>query len=747
MFDVQRVEGKFGDLNLSLETGRIGRQANGAVIAQLGDTMVLAAVVMAPLSRDLGFFPLTVDYREKLSAAGKFPGGFLKREGRPTTKETLTCRLIDRPIRPMFPDGLGCEIQVSTMVLSADQQVDPDVLAVIATTAALHISDIPFDGTLGAVRVGRVADPDKPNAHKLVAFPTANERDGSTLDLVIAGSRDATLMVEAGASEISEADLLDALEFGNKQIQRVIDLIEKLGRKAKKPKVAFTPPAKDEALHALVDATYRPRAREAMLKSAKSERGAAFAELAGQIVKDLCPKEPVPGATVYDPGKVKEAVEALKRSILRRMTIDESRRLDGRGLEDIRPITGEVGFLPRVHGSALFTRGETQAVVMLALGTTYDEQRVDGLMPEYTERFMLHYQFPPFSVGEVKPIRGPGRREIGHGMLAQRALEAVVPPPDAFPYTIKISSDITESNGSSSMASVCGGTLAMMDAGVPIRRPVAGIAMGLIVEGADFRILSDIIGAEDHDGDMDFKVAGTDRGVTALQLDCKVSGISREMMAKALEQARQGRLKILKEMLKVIGRPNAELKRYAPRVIRMKIDPEKIGMVIGPGGKHIRKIQETSGAQIAIEDDGVVSIFSADQASAESAMDTIKSLTANAEVGAIYKGRVTSIKDFGCFVEILPNQEGLCHISEIANGYVQNVRDVVREGDEIEVKVLAIDDQGRVKLSKKALDIERGITFGPPQGDAGEGQGEGHRPGPDRPPRQERPERPRRSRG
>src|SRR3990172_6896437 len=595
-----KLERLIGKRTLSIEVGKIAKQADGAAIVRYGDTMVLATAVSAPEEKEeADFFPLTVDYREKMYAAGKFPGGFFKREGRPTLKETLTMRLIDRPIRPLFPETYLREVQVMSMVFSADKENDPDILAMVGASAALSVSSIPFCGPTGSVRVGQING-------EFVINPTHSELAMSSMDLVVSGTEEAVMMVEASSKEITEKQIIKAI------------------------------------------------------------------------------------------------FERIETMVVRDQIIKEGKRPDGRGLTNIRPISCEVGILPRTHGSALFTRGETQAIVVTTLGTTMDEQRVDTIEDEYSKKFMLDYNFPPFCVGEVKPLRGPGRREIGHGALAERALEAVLPPPSKFPYTIRVVSDIMESNGSSSMASVCGGTISMMDAGVPIHAPVAGIAMGLIKEGNSVCILSDILGTEDHLGDMDFKVAGTAKGVTALQMDIKISGITEKIMRDALTQAKEGRLHILQELAKVIENPRPEISVYAPKVIHIKINPEKIGLIIGPGGKNIKKIQEETSAKIEIEDDGTVIISAALTESAQKAKTWIERMTEEVLVGKTYTGKVLSLKEYGAFVEIIPGHDGLVHISELSDSYIEKVEDVVKVGQEIMIKVIGIDDQKRVKLSRKA---------------------------------------------
>jgi polyribonucleotide nucleotidyltransferase len=688
---------------LSVETGRIAKQANGAAVVRYGDTVVFAAVTVGEIKGDFDFFPLTVDYREKTYAAGKFPGGFIKREGRPTTKEILTMRLIDRPLRPLFPDNLGKEVSVQSMVLSADQVNDPDVLAMIATSAAVAISDIPFNGPTGSVRIGRIDD-------RLVLFPTIDQLKNSDLDLVVSGTKDAVVMVEGSALEVPEEIVIKAILEAHRVIKEIIQLQEGLAAQFGKAKFDVPPPPDHSALVARVERDYGERLHQAMLVRGKLARKQAIQAVVDEALDAISPAFEPPEFPPKDQPKrslVKLLLEELSAKLERRHIVRTDGRTDGRRTDEIRPISIEVGYLPRTHGSAIFTRGETQALVVVTLGTGRDEQVVDGLQEEYSEKFMVHYNFPSFCVGETWPNRGPKRREIGHGSLALRALQAVIPAEEKFPYTIRVVSDIMESNGSSSMATVCGGTMALMDAGVRIRQPVAGIAMGLIKEGDEVRILSDIQGSEDHNGDMDFKVAGTQFGITALQMDIKCSGISEEVLHRALGQAREGRIHVLREMLRVLGEPRKEISVYAPKIIRMKIDPEKIGLVIGPGGKVIKKIQEETSSTIEIEDDGTVTIWGAGLASARSAQERIEALTEEVKPGNTYTGRVVSVKDFGCFVEVLPGQEGLVHVSELADGFVQKVADVVRIGDTIQVKCIGIDNQGRIKLSKKAVEKAR----------------------------------------
>lgn len=691
MFTIHRVEKEIGGKTISLETGRIARQAHGAVVAQMGQTMVLAAVVTAPpKTEEIDYFPLSVDYREKYSAAGKFPGGFIKREGRPSTKETLTSRLIDRPIRPLFPDGYFQEVQITATVISADQDYDPDVLAMIASSAALSISKIPFLGPLGACRVSRVNG-------QFVVFPTYKEREQGDFNLVLGGKREAINMIEVDAKEVPEEVVAQAVQVGHEHVKQVCDLIDELTAQCK-PEKESPIFALDETLSRQIeqetfDAYYQ--AYQIHLKAERNARVNAVMEQAEQ--KYLAGESPA-----CTPTELKRILDNVQWKAVRKLLL-EGKRPDGRGYDQLRPIACEVGLLPRSHGSALFTRGETQALVSCTLGTGRDEQIIDGLLEEFGQSFMLHYTFPSFSVAEVRPFRGPGRREIGHGALAEKALEQVRPAEENFPYTIKIASDITESNGSSSMASVCGGCLALMDAGVPILRPVAGISIGLVTDGDRYELLTDILGDEDHYGDMDFKVAGTEKGITAIQLDIKASGLPHHIMEAALERARQARLKILDIMKKTIDKPRPTLSEYAPKIITIKIDPEFIGKVIGPSGKTIRAIQEQTGSQIDIEEDGTVSISCVGGDGHLKARDIIEAMTTPPKVGRIYHdAKVVSIKEFGAFVEISPGVEGLCHISELSDGYVKNAEEVCKVGDLIDVKLLSIDEQGRFKLSRKA---------------------------------------------
>jgi len=693
------VEMKMAGKQLSLETGRVARQADGAVLARYADTVVLATAVGAKVARpDIDFLPLTVDYQERAYAGGKIPGGFFKREGRPGEKEILTCRLIDRPLRPLFPDGYYNETQVIASVLSFDQSNSSDILAITAASCALFLSDIPFDNPVGAVRVGRVDG-------TLVINPDLMELEKSELNLVIAGTREAVMMVEAGATGILEEVMVEAITLGHREIQKLIDLQVRLRELAGKPKREVPPVELDSTIVEGVTQDCLSRIQEAVLISNKTERQ-------GQL--DAILEEIVEKRGEEDPKRIKQikiAFHNLEKEEVRRMIIEKGIRADGRGPCDIRPITCEVGILPRTHGSALFTRGDTQSLAVVTLGTSDDEQRIDALEGESKKSFMLHYNFPPFSVGEARFLRGPGRREIGHGALAERSLKCIVPSKEEFPYTLRIVSDILESNGSSSMATVCGGTLALMDAGVPIKEPVAGIAMGLIKQGDSAVILSDILGLEDHLGDMDFKVTGTAEGVTALQMDIKIGGITTEVFKTALEQAREGRLYILKRMLEAIQTPRENLSVHAPRIITLKVKPDKVREVIGPGGKVIRGIIEKTGVKIDINDSGLISIASVDEKAAQEAVDIINKITEEVEVGKIYLGKVKKIMDFGAFVEILPNQDGLVHISQLAQHRVKAVTDEVKEGDEFLVKVLEVDRQGKIRLSRKEVTQEEAESW------------------------------------
>ena len=674
---------------LTLETGRIAKQADGAIWATYGDTIVLATAVASQNAKPgVDFLPLTVDYQEKTYAAGKIPGGYFKREGRPSEREVLTSRLIDRPLRPLFPEGYYFETQVITSVLSADKTGVSDVIAIIAASAALAVSSIPFNGPIAGVKIGRVNG-------KFVVNPDLDVLETSDLHLVVAGTADAVMMVEAGASELPEATMLEAIELAHNEIKKIVRKIEELRGVAGKTKRTVTQEPIDAALTAQVRELVAGPIREAILIPNKSARQERLDQVLSETIAKLKSDEP------NRDRHVKIIFHGLEYTEVRNMILEKRVRADGRGPADIRPITCEVGVLPRAHGSAVFTRGETQSLAVVTLGTTDDEQRIDALEGEYMRTFMLHYNFPPFSVGEARPLRSPGRREVGHGALAERALKSVIPTKDKFPYTLRIVSEILESNGSSSMATVCGGTLALLDAGVPIKEPVAGIAMGLIKEGDQVLVLSDILGLEDHLGDMDFKVTGTKNGVTALQMDIKIGGITSALMREALAQAKAGRLHILERMAEALNTPRTKLSAFAPRIFPLKIKQDKIRDVIGPGGKMIRSIIAETGVKINVEDTGDVTIASSDEASAQKAIDMIKRLTEEVEVGKIYLGTVRKIMDFGAFVEVLPGTDGLVHISQLAHHRVKAVTDEVSEGDQIMVKVLEIDKQGKIRLSRK----------------------------------------------
>jgi polyribonucleotide nucleotidyltransferase len=686
---IKKIELDFHGRPLSIEVGRLAKQADGAALVRYGETVVLVTAVAAKeLKLDTDFFPLTVDYQEKTFAAGKIPGGFFKREGRPSEKEILTCRLIDRSIRPLFAEGLRCETQVIATVLSADRENDPDVVAMLGTSVALHVSDIPFNGPLAGIRIGRING-------QWVMNPTQSQLAESDVDIFLSGSRDAIVMVEGGAQMLPEDAILEALFAGHEAIQPLIQVQEEIRREVGKTKREVPLVEIDHAVIRWVEELALAKLKQALEIPEKLERYKRIAEVKGEVVLRALEQFP------EKQKDIKGAFEELKRNVFRGLVIHQERRIDGRGLKDIRPITCEVEILPRTHGSALFTRGETQALVVTTLGTTSDEQRVDALLGEHFKKFMLHYNFPPFSVGEVKFLRGPGRREIGHGNLAERALVPVLPAEENFPYTIRIVSEILESNGSTSMATVCGGSLSLMDAGVPVIAPVAGIAMGLIKEGEHVRVLSDILGDEDHLGDMDFKVAGTAAGVTSLQMDIKISGVNREIMRQALHQAKDGRLHILSVMNGTLGASRTNVSGHAPRIITLKVKPDKIREIIGPGGKVIRGIIEATGVKMDVEDDGTVTIASSDEAASRRAVEMVQKIAAEAEVGKIYKGTVRKIVEFGAFVEILPGTDGLIHISQLAPERVRKVSDVLKEGDEVMVKVLEIDRQGKIRLSRK----------------------------------------------
>jgi polyribonucleotide nucleotidyltransferase len=688
---------QFGAHTVQLETGEIARQADGSVLVSMDDTVVLATVVAAGKARPgQDFFPLTVDYVEKTYAAGRIPGGFFKREGRPSEKEVLTSRLIDRPLRPLFPDGFYNEVQVVLHVMSINPEIDPDVPAMIGASAALSLSGIPFKGPIGAARVGYVDG-------QFVANPTASQLKDSGLNLVVAGTERAVLMVESEADQLPEDVMLGAVLFGHQQMQVAIDAIHSLVREAGKPAWDWQSAAKNEILLARIVNLAGPDLRAAYEIRSKQARSQRISEIEAQTTSTLITEATETGNAPPDLNEVGSILFDLQAKIVRSQILDGEPRIDGRDTRTVRPIEIRLGVLPRTHGSALFTRGETQAVVTATLGTKQDEQIIDALQGEYRERFMLHYNMPPFATGETGRMGAPKRREVGHGRLAKRALAAVLPPVEEFQYSIRVVSEITESNGSSSMASVCGGCLALMDAGVPVKAHVAGIAMGLIKEGNRFAVLTDILGDEDHLGDMDFKVAGTSRGVTALQMDIKIEGITKEIMQVALAQAREARMTILQKMQDSIAASRGELSAYAPRMIRMKINPEKIRDVIGKGGAVIRALTEETGTQIDIEDDGTVIIASVDQEKGREAQRRIQELTADVEVGKVYEGTVLRLLDFGAIVQILPGRDGLLHISQIANERVNQVSDFLKEGQQVKVKVIEADEKGRVRLSMKAL--------------------------------------------
>ena len=699
MFDVCRVERQIGGRTLSIESGKIAKQADGAVVVQYGDTIVLVAAVTAPPRfEDIDFFPLSVDYREKHSAAGKFPGGFIKREGRPSTKEILTARMIDRPIRPLFPEGYFQEVQIMAVVLSADGENDPDVLAMMGASAALTISRIPFLGPTGACRLGRVNG-------EFVINPTYKQLEEGDLNLLLGGHKEAMNMIEVGSKELSEDIIADAVATAQKVVVEICEMIEELSEKVGVEK-EIPLVENDEQLYSKINSQITHKLCELRQIPDKQGRKSAIEELFEQIYSQYCadPDKPADGdAPKYNKAMVKRMLGKIEGEVIKKMLL-EGKRSDGRNYNQVRQIHCEVGILPRTHGSALFTRGETQAIVSITLGTIRDAQIIDGLLDEYTQNFTLHYNFPPFSVGDVRPIRGPGRREIGHGALAERALEGIRPPEDKFAYTVRVVSDITESNGSSSMASVCGGSLALMDAGVPVSKPVAGVSIGMVSdENGRHELLTDILGEEDHFGEMDFKVAGTVDGITAIQLDIKAEGLAHNIMVEALERARKARLEILETMGKVISDPRPELSKYAPKLISIEIDPEFIGKVIGPGGKMIKSIQEQTSTVIEIEEDGTIYISCVNGDGHLEAKEIIESMTQPPQVGKIYpQAKVVSVKDFGVFVEISPGVEGLCHISELSSGFVKNVEDVCKSGDLIPVKLVLIDDQGRIKLSRRA---------------------------------------------
>ena len=683
------VEVEINGQRMAIETGKVAKQADGAVVVRYGGSMVLATCVAAKGAKDAqDFFPLTVEYRERAYAGGRIPGGYFKREGAPVKKETLTSRLIDRPIRPLFPDGFRNEVQVICLVISGDHENDPDVLAINGASTALCLSGIPFDGPIGAVRVGLVDG-------KLIANPTTTQQKESPLELVIAATEEAVLMVESGASEIPEETMLEAIAFGHKECKRLARAQRDLVQRAGKPRWAFDASAgRDLEIEARVKSLAGPKLAAALATHEKQGRAEAVGHVFDEVLQAI-------GADETKKGAIRAAFEVVEKAEVRRLIVERGLRVDGRGVTDIRPISIDIGYLPRAHGSSVFTRGETQALVSATLGTKSDEQKIEALEGDHYRHFMLHYNFPSFSVGEVRRFGSPSRRDIGHGALAERAVEAVLPPKEEFPYTIRIVSDILESNGSSSMASVCGASLALMDAGVPLRTHVAGVAMGLVKEGDRVGILTDINGAEDHYGDMDFKVAGTEKGVTALQMDIKIAGVSIDIMRAALNQARDARMIVLGKMREAIEKPKPELSPYAPRFVTIKIRPEKIREIIGPGGKVIRGIQEQTGTKIDVEDDGRVTVFSPDNASVQKALAIIQDICREVELDRIYLGKVKKIVEFGAFVEVIPNTEGLLHISQIADSRIRTVQDVLTEGDEVLVKVIEIDGNGKMRLSRK----------------------------------------------
>ena len=689
---IVRESVQIGDATLTIETGRLAKQAHGSVLISCGDTVLLVTVCGSDSPRPgIDFFPLSCDYVEKTYAAGKIPGGFFKREGRLRDDEILTSRLIDRPCRPLFPEGYRNDVQIIATVMSVDKVNPSDVLALTGASCALMLSDIPWAGPIAGVRVGRIDG-------KFVANPTYEQMTKSDIDIVVAASKDAIVMVEGDSDEVTEADFIEALMFAHRSVQPCIELQVRLREAVGKAKRSYTAKLPDAALKQRVMDIALNDLRQACTIRVKGERYGKFKEIQKKVIEAIAPADP------ETEGLIKTAFHDAQAYAMRTMITDKGIRIDGRDTRTVRPITIEVGMLPRVHGTGLFTRGETQGLVTATLGTGQDEQKIDALIGERWKNFLLHYNFPPFSVGETKPMRGPGRREIGHGHLAERALAKVVPSSDKFPYTIRIVSEILESNGSSSMATVCGGSLAMMDAGVPIRASVAGVAMGLIKEGDKFAVLTDILGDEDHLGDMDFKVCGTRKGITAIQMDIKIEGLSREILAQALEQACEGRLHILDKMQEVISQPRNELSKWAPRITTVKVRPDQIRVIIGPGGKTIKGIVDQTGVSIDVEDDGTVNIASADSIAVQRAIDIIRGLTAEAEIGTTYKGAVKRLTDFGAFVEIFSGTEGLLHVSEMDHKRIENPRDAMKEGDVIEVKVLSVDEgTGKIRLSRRAL--------------------------------------------
>jgi polyribonucleotide nucleotidyltransferase len=689
---VHKIETTFAGRTLIIESGKLARQAAGSVSVRFGDTMVLASVTVSPNLSTLPFFPLTVEYREKTYAAGKIPGGFLKREGRPSDKEILACRIIDRSIRPLFPEGFKNEVQVFLTVVSADQENDADILGAFAASLALSVSPIPWKGPLATVRVGRVDG-------NWILNPTFQQLDHSVIDLTVSGSADSIVMVEGGAVEVSEADMLDALKISHKGIKELVALANDLKAKVGQPKMEWVRPAVDETMAARVRELVEKDMAKAINAKDKAGRAAGLAAVKREVQAKLAAEFPDKGRDIA------HEIEEIEYKVMRAQVLEKGERVDGRDSDTVRPITIEPGMLPRAHGSALFTRGQTQALVAVTLGTSDDEQRIDSIdvAGETTKSFMLHYNFPPYCTGEVKMIRGTSRREIGHGALAERALQPLLPDFDGFPYTLRIVSEILESNGSSSMATVCGGSLALMDAGVPIKAACAGVAMGLIKEGDKVAILTDILGSEDHLGDMDFKVAGTAAGITSIQMDIKIEGLDLKIMEEALARAKKGRLHVLAEMNKALATHRADLSPHAPRIFTIQIKPDKIGDLIGPKGKTIRGIQDATGAKISVEDSGIVTIAAVGGEAGQKAREMVSAIVAEPEVGKIYEGPVKSTTAFGAFVEIIPGVEGLLHISELQHGRTEKTEDVVKKGDIVKVQLLEVDDRGRMKLSRKAL--------------------------------------------
>ena len=737
---MHKLEIQLAGRPFAIETGRIAKQASGSVIVTYGDTTVLVAATSTEEERDVDFFPLTVDYQEMAYAAGRIPGSFFRREiGRPSEKETLTSRLIDRPIRPLFPKGFRSETQLIATVLSVDPEIEPDVMALTGASAALHISDVPFLGPIAGVRVGRVNG-------QFVLNPSKQEMEEGDLNVVVAGSREGIVMVEGGAKLVDEDTLLEAIFFAHEQMQPLLDLQDRLREAAGKPKREVVPPPRDEALVREMEAAFGAKIVAALTTEGKMNRHAALRQVKSELQATL---EERLGETYAERAREMAALwDELERKVTRDYMLRENRRIDGRRFDEVRPIWCEVGTLPRAHGSAIFTRGETQVLAVATLGSAEDEQRIESLAGMSFKRFMLHYNFPPYSVGEAKRLRGPGRREIGHGALAERIVSAVLPDAETFPYTVRVVSDVQESNGSSSMATVCGAALALMDAGVPISAPVAGIAMGLVKEGERAIVLSDILGDEDHSGDMDFKIAGTDKGVAGIQMDIKVTGVTKDILRQGLHQAKAGRLVILEKMNAVLAEPRPDLSPYAPRIISFDINPDKIRDVIGPGGKVIKGIVAETGVKIDVEDSGKVSIISADSEAAARAIEMIKEIVREVEVGAIYEGTVRKVMDFGAFVEVLPGTDGLVHISQLDHRHVKKVTDVVKEGDRVVVKVLGIDERGKISLSRKAALPEAArLREGEEAGEAEHGERREHGERHERGERRERGERDRHHRG